>query len=330
MARTAKKLSQEKLAFALGLSRPAITNWEIGKNLPELSRAAPLAMALGVSTRDILDWIAADPASGSAEDAEKQPSTIMLSRIDAPNILIEESIKNQSVGKRLTALREGQMLTIPDLAQKVAIDVAVLERWEQDDGLPTSDELRQLEEALGDSLVPEGFALSFAHYLREDAQSASGYAEKPNARIAEGDIPIQVDRLLPYIPVYSTAQGGPEGRFEMYSADTIDRIPRPAALAHAKNIYAIFVEGDSMYPAFRAGDPAVINPDRPPSIGDYVVIFLIREDGPEPSGYLKMLVKRTADKVVVEQHNPSKEMTFKVSEIQRMHRVYRPAELLKV
>lgn len=246
------------------------------------------------------------------------------------NPLISQSHKNQEVGRRLTALRESQKMTIPALAKKADVDVAVLEMWEKGDGAPTSDVIKRLEAALAASLAVEDAEWpSWPEHLT--GEPVDGKEEKPNARPIEGVRQQQVDRSLPYIPVHGTSQGGPDGRFEFNGGETIDYIPRPVALAHAKNVYAMYVEGDSMSPVFEPGDPIVLNPDRPPRIGDYVCLFIDRGNGHrEPSSYIKRLVRRTATAVIVEQFNPKKEMSFDVSEIQRIERVYRPAELLSV
>ena len=191
--------------------------------------------------------------------------------------------------------------------------------------MPSTAESREIAVKTGGKQKP------LVNHAGDSLPSTAEGEPETNARLMGPFTGQLVDRRLPYIPVHGTAEAGPDGRFEMNTGDTIDHIPTPPKLANAKGLYAIYVDGDSMVDAFEPGDPAIVNPHIPPKIRDYVVIFL-RHGHKEgaPKAYLKRLIRRTADKVIVEQLNPRKEMTFKMEDIQVMHRVYRPAELILV
>ena len=72
-------LSQEALAEKLGVSRQAVSKWETGEAVPELSKLVLLAAAFGVTT----DWLLSEsepepepvepPASSAAGTAESAP-----------------------------------------------------------------------------------------------------------------------------------------------------------------------------------------------------------------------------------------------------------------
>lgn len=72
-------LSQEALAEKLGVSRQAVSKWETGEAVPELSKLVLLAAAFGVTT----DWLLSEsepepepvepPASSAAGTAENAP-----------------------------------------------------------------------------------------------------------------------------------------------------------------------------------------------------------------------------------------------------------------
>ena len=47
--RKAAKLSQEELAAQVGVSRQAVSKWELGDSVPELDKLLGLARAFGVS-----------------------------------------------------------------------------------------------------------------------------------------------------------------------------------------------------------------------------------------------------------------------------------------
>ena len=57
-------LSQDALAEAVGVSRQAISKWELGAAVPETPKLVPLAAALGVS----VDWLLSE--EGPEEDAD--------------------------------------------------------------------------------------------------------------------------------------------------------------------------------------------------------------------------------------------------------------------
>ena len=52
--RTERRLSQEQLAELVGVSRQAVSKWELNTALPDTDKLIPLAKALGVSIDELL------------------------------------------------------------------------------------------------------------------------------------------------------------------------------------------------------------------------------------------------------------------------------------
>ena len=52
--RKKQKLTQEELASKLGVSNRSISNWENGKNMPDLSLFKPLCEILDISINELL------------------------------------------------------------------------------------------------------------------------------------------------------------------------------------------------------------------------------------------------------------------------------------
>jgi len=100
-------------------------------------------------------------------------------------------------------------------------------------------------------------------------------------------------------PVYSSAEGGP-GQI-IRSADPFDWMPRPAP-AQTPDAYCMLISGESMWPEFRPGDSAIVNP-RLPIIGGEVYIFYRELEG-EARATIKHLRRQTAESWLVSQHNP--------------------------
>lgn len=122
------------------------------------------------------------------------------------------------------------------------------------------------------------------------------------------------------IAVLGMAECGPDG-MTLWNGEIVDRVDRPTNLAGVANAYAVFIQGDSMEPRYHPGEVAFIHPGRPVTPGAYVLVQLHAKDGGAPRAFLKRLVKRSGDKVVLEQFNPKKTFTLKQSEILSTHRV---------
>jgi phage repressor protein C with HTH and peptisase S24 domain len=103
----------------------------------------------------------------------------------------------------------------------------------------------------------------------------------------------------------------------------IDYIRRPPAIASRRNIYALYIQGNSMEPRFRQGELVYVDPNRPPQGGDDVIVQLCDElgGGEVVVGIVKEFVRRTASSVDLRQYMP--ELTFSVpsTRVKAVHRV---------
>src|ERR1700674_4331144 len=101
-------------------------------------------------------------------------------------------------------------------------------------------------------------------------------------------------------PIYASAEGGP-GQI-IRSADPVDWAPRPAPVARVGSSYGLNVIGESMFPEYKAGEVAIVDPSLPP-IGHEVHIFYAVLHG-EPRATIKLLRRATQDHWHVTQWNP--------------------------
>ena len=109
----------------------------------------------------------------------------------------------------------------------------------------------------------------------------------------------------------------------------IRMITRPPALRNARDIYAIYFQGDSMIPRFEPGELGIVDPRRPVRAGEYALVQL--NDGANDavqSVLVKRVVRQNADELVLEQFNPP--VVFKVpkSRVARIHRILQQTDLL--
>lgn len=105
------------------------------------------------------------------------------------------------------------------------------------------------------------------------------------------------------LPIYASVRGGAVDDSLLVSPEPIDYVKRPEPLARAKNGYGLYVVGDSMEPAFRQGDLALIHPNVPPTAGDEVVVCSVDVNG-DHYAVIKQLTRVTAEKWHLKQYNP--------------------------
>ena len=143
-----------------------------------------------------------------------------------------------------------------------------------------------------------------SHYLTA-AQKFLGIGEK---------LTIDAQPLTPFNPpegeifgprdlrLYAAAEGGP-GEMVVHT-DPIELLPRPWYLGMVSDGYAVLVVGESMVPAFRPGQIAIVNPRLAPMRGREMLFRQTMRDGTFV-GSIKHLVRWTVAEWHVEQFNPA-------------------------
>lgn len=119
-------------------------------------------------------------------------------------------------------------------------------------------------------------------------------------------------------PIQTSAEGG-RGAL-IVTTEPVEYLVRPDPLANVKDSYGIIVSGDSMVPAFEAGDVALVHPHLPPLPETDIILYKEEADG-QVEATIKRLVKVTSTAWVLRQHNPKKEFLLPRSEWVRCHRV---------
>lgn len=138
-----------------------------------------------------------------------------------------------------------------------------------------------------------------------------------NARLGEGLDPVPGEQ----IPVYGRAQGGPDGKFE-FNGEVMGWEQRPPNLRGVRGVYAVYIDGESMYPRYKPGETVVAHPGRPIAKGDDVVVQVApEEEGEAPLGYVKELVSLNSKELIVKQFNPDIEIRFPRERVISIHRI---------
>lgn len=157
-----------------------------------------------------------------------------------------------------------------------------------------------------------------AWLLREEGPESIGDAEPVADRFSPQIVPgsqlVSPDRM----PVYAAARGG-EGHV-IVTFEAVDYVKRPAELENVRGGYGLLIYGDSMMPAFREGDMALVNPNLPPQRERNVVLYHTPPHG-EAEAIVKQLNGWTDKEWLLQQWNPAKEFREFRQEWPICHRV---------
>lgn len=146
----------------------------------------------------------------------------------------------------------------------------------------------------------------------------------PTLRGRPEDVPVYASALAADLEFDSeSGEGAPIETTIFAMNEVISHVRRPPGVDVARRVYAVIISGSSMEPRYRPGDPVFVDPRRPPSIGDDVVIQLRAPDdsGEIVTGLIKTLVKRSASFVELEQYQPSVRFRLPMARVAEIHRV---------
>lgn len=201
--------------------------------------------------------------------------------------------------------------------------------------------LRDLEKR---GSIPGGAALAgLANILHMSIEELLGHEPlqiRSDALVLDGPLAYKPQPARADLPVLGTAHGGIVNIIDgdndtqveqtLFEPTQIIRyITRPRALSDARDAYAIYVEGESMYPRFGPGEMAVVDPRVPPRIGDDVIVQLSENGDDEIHAILiKRLVRRSASFLELEQFNPPAIFRIDAARVKRLHRICPAGDLL--
>lgn len=178
-----------------------------------------------------------------------------------------------------------------------------------------------------------------------NAKDGARYEPKPEHEQEPAALPARKD-MPKDIPVYGSAIGTSEDiealedgkvaveQTTLNTGEVIDYFRRPPGLNNSRRAYGLYVDGFSMEPVFEPGSVIIVDPSRPPSMRDFVVVYMRGDeaggDTMVASVMLKRLVRRSATFVELEQYNPPARFRINTDSITQMHRVLPLAEIVGV
>lgn len=240
------------------------------------------------------------------------------------------------LGPVIKEARKARGLTQGDIASALKISRPAVGQWESGDTGPDRDRLPALAKLLRIDLgaLTNGELVMLEQGAAEgEVDSAASSTPSSNAREPQDQAAVDVSAFKGprNVPVYGTGSGGDGGDFS-FNGQLIDHAPRPPGIANRKDVYVVYLVGDSISPAYEDGTPIYVDPHRRPQPRDYVVVELRGEREGEPGpAFVKRLVARGAGKLRLEQHNPAGPLNpIDESQVVRVHRVIPWLELIGV
>lgn len=233
---------------------------------------------------------------------------------------MENNLKTR-VLERVAALD----LTLEEASQRAGLDRSYLRKLlERPGASPRGETMNKLANALDVSpswLLGEG---QDPRILSPDARGTTIVTDVYHASVP---LPPAPSTLPNDVPVMGTAAGSHlKGAFQL-STDPVDWVRRPQALFNAKDVYALFVEGNSMEPQYFPGDLIFVHPHRPPRVGDPVIVQSRNGSEDMMEATIGILHKRTAETLIIRKHNPAAEVILKRVHIVSTHKVLTNNEL---
>lgn len=187
---------------------------------------------------------------------------------------------------------------------------------------PRAETLAAIADVLG---VPVGYLLDDSVPVGAEAGAAPPAGDVRPAEIRKpGRQSMSSD-----VPVLGVAAGSFAGAFQ-FEDGTIEFVRRPPALAGARDVYAIYVQGTSMEPRYEEGALCFVHPHRPARIGDYIVVQIRNHDSAGIEAMIGRLQARTGDYVVIGKLNPQAEVRLARGTVVAIHKVMDMNELFGV
>ena len=230
---------------------------------------------------------------------------------------------------RLQEIRRDRGLSAAELARKAGVSPATVSKIELGHRGLTRHMAPLLAAALGcppgELYAPVGAPITGDGH-GTDAHASARF--RPMGAAFAPDAPPPPPGLPRDLPVHGSAEGGPDGAFAPPNSSlVVDWATRPPGLLGLRQAFALICEGHSMEPRFFPGELLYVHPTRPPVPGDYVVAVLQDPAWDEDRGYIKRLVRRGAEHVVLRQHNPDREIVLDRARVKQLFLVLRNSDL---
>ena len=210
---------------------------------------------------------------------------------------LKERIKNSRIAAKMTQ---------EELARAVGKTRNAVTQWESGVSRPRLNTLEEIAEALE---VSVDWLLTGNTPNVAGTETTRTNSKMSDVKFTNGTLPPR--QYMPQdVPVVGTAACNSDyGSFKL-DTSIIDYVHRPPALLMTKDLYALYVEGDTMEPRFNAGDLVFVHPHKPVRIGDSVVVQIAKTIDEPIEAMIAVLAKRTWHEAFIQKYNPDKIINF--------------------
>ena len=230
--------------------------------------------------------------------------------------------------ERVKSVLEARQMTNAALAEAIGVPGKRLDAWLQgrvDQPRGFSTILPRMAEELDVSLewLRDGTG------LREATAPAAGETgAQPDGTPVAVPVP-SAPEMSKDLPVRGTAAGadGEVGAMQ-FDGGVVDYVRRPPGVSGAKEVYGLYVVGDSMWPKYPNGELVICHPRRPVNPGNDVILQVQRGEHADLEVFVKNFVRRNQKEIVVQQYNPERTLSFRPSDVVAIHRILSLPELL--
>lgn len=236
-------------------------------------------------------------------------------------------------GLKIARLARG--LSQGALAELLEVEQPTVQRWETGKREPDNETIRRLAATL-QTTVAELIGETDGRALELEGRMFEVSADTlPPAQLMPLDIPVYGTALGAPLSVVASIGDGETMAIEQATlnlAQVVDYVRRTPALVGRKNVYGVYVTGSSMSPRFHEAEVVLVDPHRPPAIGDDVIVQLRGANGHDGEDVLavlvKRLVRRNSEYVELEQFNPATTFKVAMSAVKSVHRIIPLQELI--
>ncbi|QIG68685.1 repressor protein C [Rhizobium phage RHph_TM3_3_14B] len=208
----------------------------------------------------------------------------------------------------------------PSISDLFAGQTASPRKWREIANVLQIDESEMLElirdavsEAGKTQRVPRAVS-NLTQRRPEDSQD-----HEPNAIVDSSPVSVLSGRPPRMLPVLGEAVGGDDGQYT-FNGQVLDYVACPPSLANVPNAYAVWIDGESMYPRYKSGELVYVHPGKPARRGDDVIVQIKpRDEHMPPRGFVKELVGFVGDKLVLKQYNPDTRIEFPRADVISIH-----------
>lgn len=202
-----------------------------------------------------------------------------------------------------------------ELARRLSVSSQAVNQWVSGATIPRGRRLQTIADALG---------VRVTQLLESDELPLPAHPLASNARIAlDAPPPPDFGAMPRDIPIYGSAQGGPNGAFSLNMLEgPIDWARQPPSLVGVNTVFAIYCDGESMSPWREPGALIYVSKVKPPNVGSHVVVVLEGDaQGEPPRAFVKKLIRRTAEKLELQQYNPPSLICLPMDRVREVLRV---------